>query len=124
MSSRTICVMGRLLDQDDGLGVYGLLGRDIVLREPPYHLWEFRPRPLSRLAASTGLDPVEIRQSKIPPGRAYGRKTALQASVMSLVDAVNLPWTRAFNARGDRLTLVARKPGPAPDAPTPRSSRG
>ena len=92
-----------------GLAIYGLLGSDIVLREPPYHLWEFRPRPLARLAAQTGLDPKRLRQTKIPPGRAYGTKTAAQALAMSLVDAINLPWTQAFNARGDRLTLVARK---------------
>jgi SAM-dependent methyltransferase len=96
-----------------GLRLYRLLGRDIVLREPPYHLWEFRPRPLGRLAARIGLDPVRLRQSKIPPGRAHGRKSPLQASVMSLIDAINLPLTQAFNARGDRLTLLARKPIPA-----------
>jgi len=95
-----------------GLRVYGLLGRDIVLREPPYHLWEFRPRPLARLAASAGLDPVRLRQTKIPPGRAHGRKSALQATAISLIDALNVPLTQAFNARGDRLTLVARKPMP------------
>ena len=92
------------------LRLYGLAGRVIVLREPPYHLWEFRPRPLARLMASAGLETVRLRQTKIPPGRAYGRKSALQATVMSMVDVVNLPVTRAFNARGDRLTLVARKP--------------
>jgi hypothetical protein len=31
---------------------------------------------------------------------------------MSLIDALNVPLTQAFNARGDRLTLVARKPMP------------
>jgi SAM-dependent methyltransferase len=93
-----------------GLRLYGLLGRSIVLREPPYHLWEFRPRPLTRLVRSVGLEPRELRQSKIPPGRAHGAKTGLQRAAMSALDAVNAPLTRVFNARGDRATLVARKP--------------
>lgn len=92
-----------------GLRLYALLGRDIVLREPPYHLWEFRPRPLARLTASAGLEPVRLRQSKIPPGRTHGRKSPLQSAVMGAIDALNVPLTRAFNARGDRLTLLACK---------------
>ena len=93
-----------------GLFLYGLLGRDIVLREPPYHLWEFRPGSLAGLARRCGLDVVAITQSKIPPGRPHGQKSAAQALVMNLLDRVNLPLTRAFNALGDRAVLVARKP--------------
>src|SRR5258707_804355 len=29
-----------------GLTAFAIAGRDIVLREPPYHLWEFTPRSL------------------------------------------------------------------------------
>jgi 2-polyprenyl-3-methyl-5-hydroxy-6-metoxy-1,4-benzoquinol methylase len=93
-----------------GLALYGALGREIVLREPPYHLWEFRPRPLADLARRVGLDVVAIEQSKIPPGRPHGRKSALQALTMNLIDRVNLPLTRAFNVLGDRAVLVARRP--------------
>lgn len=93
-----------------GLALYGALGRDIVLREPPYHLWEFRPDSLERLARAVGLQVVAIEQSKIPPGPRYGRKSALQALVMNAIDALNVPLTRAFNVLGDRAVLVARKP--------------
>jgi hypothetical protein len=38
MSKRTIVVMGRLLDQDDGLGVYGLqLLRELLRLDPDTH---------------------------------------------------------------------------------------
>jgi len=93
-----------------GLALYGLAGRDLVLHEPPYHLWEFRPGSLARLARAVGLEVVAIEQSKIPPGRPHGRKSALQALAMNLLDRVNEPWTRRFNAFGDRAVLVARKP--------------
>ena len=93
-----------------GLALYGLLGRTIVLREPPYHLWEFRPRSLASLARRVGLEPVACEQAKIPPGPRYGRKTALQARVMDAFDVVNVPITRTFNALGDRAVFVARKP--------------
>ena len=93
-----------------GLALYGLAGQSIVLREPPYHLWEFRPASLARLARTVGLEVVAIEQSKIPPGRPHGRKSVVQALVMNALDAVNAPLTRAFNILGDRAMLVARKP--------------
>ena len=93
-----------------GLTLYGLLGRDIVLREPPYHLWEFTPRSLSRLARTCGLEVREFRESKIPPGRAHGEKSAAQRLVMGLVDTLNAPLTRAFNIFGDRGILLAQRP--------------
>jgi 2-polyprenyl-3-methyl-5-hydroxy-6-metoxy-1,4-benzoquinol methylase len=92
------------------LAAAGFCGRTLVLREPPYHLWEFRPGPLARLFAAVGLEVVSIRQGKIPPGRPHGRKSALEAAAMAAIDAVNLPLTRAFNVRGDRAVVVGRRP--------------
>ena len=92
-----------------GLALYGVLGRVIVLREPPYHLWEFTPRPLEGLATRVGLVVERIEQAKIPPGRPHGRKSALQAAAMAALDAVNVPITRAFNVLGDRVVLIARR---------------
>lgn len=94
-----------------GLALYGALGRDIVLREPPYHLWEFTPRSLERLMQSVGLEVTAMEQAKIPPGRPHGNKNAAQAVVMGAIDALNVPLTRLFNAFGDRVVMVARKPG-------------
>ena len=92
------------------LAVYGALGRSIVLREPPYHLWEFTPRTLTELARGVGLDIVSTRQTKIAPGRGHGRKTPLQTAAMFAIDAVNQPLTSVFNVWGDRMTLIARRP--------------
>jgi len=93
------------------LGAFGAVGGTLVLREPPYHLWEFRPGSLARLAQAVGLEVVAIEQSKIPPGRPHGQKRALEALAMSLLDGLNAPLTRTFNVLGDRALLVARKPG-------------
>ena len=71
------------------MGLYGATGRTIVLREPPYHLWEFTPGPLARLFRTVGLEVVWARQSKIPPGRAHGEKSAAQRLAMGTVDAIN-----------------------------------
>lgn len=92
------------------LRVYGLLGRDLVLDEPPYHLWEFTPSSLRRLMQKVGLEVVELRESKIAPGSARGRKRGLQRAVMAALDGLNVPLTNALNAWGDRVVLVARKP--------------
>jgi 2-polyprenyl-3-methyl-5-hydroxy-6-metoxy-1,4-benzoquinol methylase len=88
----------------------GAAGRPIVLREPPYHLWEFTPRSLGALMRAVGLEVVLMEQAKIPPGRPHGRKSAAQQAVMGVMDAVNVPITRAFNAFGDRVVMVARRP--------------
>jgi hypothetical protein len=91
------------------LALYGVLGRSIVLREPPYHLWEFTPGPLEHLFASAGLDVIRARQSKIPPGRTHGEKSVLQRLAMGVVDAFNLALTRLLNVGGDRIVMVGRK---------------
>ncbi|HYM80316.1 MAG TPA: class I SAM-dependent methyltransferase [Candidatus Limnocylindria bacterium] len=91
------------------LGLYGLAGRSIVLREPPYHLWEFTPPSLVRLCRAVGFEVVELRESKISPGRTHGQKRAHERLVMGALDAVNLPLTALVNRWGDRIVLVARK---------------
>lgn len=92
------------------LALYGAAGRTIVLREPPYHLWEFRPGPLARLFRAAGLEVRSARQSKIPPGRPHGEKSALQRSAIAALDALNWPLTRVFGVLGDRIVMVGRKP--------------
>lgn len=92
------------------LGAYRALGRRIVLREPPYHLWEFTPRSLRGLLARVGLETVVLEQAKIPPGRAHGKKSGAQRAVMAALDAVNVPITRALGALGDRVVVIARRP--------------
>ncbi len=92
-----------------GLWLYGAAQRDIVLREPPYHLWEFTPAALRRLLEVVGFQVAEMQQSKIPPGQVHGRKTALQQAVMRGLDTVNEPLTERFNLLGDRVTVTARK---------------
>ena len=100
-----------------GLGMYGLAGRDIVLREPPYHLWEFTSDSLVRVMRAAGLATVRFRESKIAPGNAHGSKSALQRAAMWTLDAVNVPITQAFNVLGDRVVMISRKSGiPEPPA--------
>jgi SAM-dependent methyltransferase len=92
------------------LALYGAAGRTIVLHEPPYHLWEFRPRPLARLFAACGLEVSSVRQGKIAPGAAAGKRGGAQRALVAAIDAVNVPLTRAFNARGDRVVMIGRRP--------------
>jgi 2-polyprenyl-3-methyl-5-hydroxy-6-metoxy-1,4-benzoquinol methylase len=95
-----------------GLALWGsrMLGTSITLAEPPYHLWEFTPRSLLRLMRKVGLEVVVMEQAKIPPGRPHGKKSALQQAVMAAIDTVNVPITKSFNALGDRVVMVARRP--------------
>jgi SAM-dependent methyltransferase len=92
------------------LAVYRAAGATIVLREPPYHLWEFTPRSLRGLFARAGLEITRLAQSKIPPGRPHGRKNALERGALFALDALNLPLTRLLNVAGDRVVIVGRKP--------------
>jgi len=92
------------------LAVYRAAGATIVLREPPYHLWEFTPRSLRVLFEGAGLEVRRLVQSKIPPGRPHGRKSAPERAVLFALDAVNLPLTRLFNRAGDRVVVIGRRP--------------
>ncbi len=94
-----------------GLGLVATraLGRTRWLHEPPYHLWEFTPGPLRRFVGSAGLRVESFLQTKTPPARMK-RRGALEGMALDLLDTVNVAWTRATNTRGDRCTLVARKP--------------
>jgi len=91
------------------LAASAIAKREIVLREPPYHLWEFMPRSLRRLFGRSGLAVVSLAQSKIPPGQVHGRKTGFERGAMRVLDTLNLPITRAFNVLGDRMVLVGQK---------------
>ena len=93
------------------LAAYHAAGATIVLREPPYHLWEFTPQSLRGLIERAGFEVIRLEQSKIPPGRPHGRKSAFERSALYAIDALNLPLTRLFNVAGDRIVMVARKPG-------------
>ena len=77
----------------------------IVLHEPPYHLWEFRPASLHALFERVGLTVSRLEQAKTPPSR----KPGLGHAVMAVIDALNVPWTRATGALGDRVVIVAHK---------------
>ncbi len=93
-----------------GLALYRMAGRTIVLREPPYHLWEFTPRSMRHLAAVSGLEVVKILEGKIAPGSPRGTKSGPERALLRAIDVVNVPVTRAFNAFGDRIVLIARRP--------------
>lgn len=92
-----------------GLTLYGALGRDIVLREPPYHLWEFTTPSLVRVMRAVGLEATEVHESKIAPGQAHGSKSPAQRIVMYVLDLLNAPLTRLLNRFGDRIVVIARK---------------
>ncbi len=92
------------------LAAMAATGRTIVLREPPYHLWEFTPASLRRLVADCGLELVAMRQSKIPAGRPHGTKSAPERLALRVFDAVNVPITRTFRVFGDRVVMIARQP--------------
>jgi len=87
-----------------------ITGRELTLREPPYHLWEFTPGTLEGLLERVGFARVSSRQTKIPPGRPHGCKSLPERAALLAFDLVNWPITRVFNARGDRIQLVARRP--------------
>jgi SAM-dependent methyltransferase len=107
------------------LAAFGALGRTIVLEEPPYHLWEFTPGALAGLMRTVGLEVARVRQSKIPPGHARGRKSGLERAAMAALDALNVPLTAALNVCGDRVVMIARRPPVVPrtlPAPVPAAA--
>ena len=58
---------------------------------------------------SAGFEVVHLRQSKIGPGRAHGRKTVFQRLAMAAIDLVNVPLTNLAGICGDRVVMVGQK---------------
>lgn len=90
-----------------GLAVMDALGKRLFLREPPYHLWEFEPDTLTKLARVSGLTVTSFRQSKTPP--SLGKRRSVAALGVAVLDAINAGWTSLTGTLGDRCTMVARK---------------
>ena len=91
--------------------LYEAPGATIVLREPPYHLWEFTPGSLDA-AVSRGRASrwSECGRARSPRDRPTARRPRSSAARWRAIDAVNVPITRTFNALGDRVTVTAQKP--------------
>ena len=98
-----------------GLALYGLAGRPIVQREPPYHLWEFTPQSLARLFRAAGLEVVGSTQSKIPPGRPHGNKgaEAMEALLQTIAAADSIGGAgaavRSASARPDKARRAGNR---------------
>ena len=90
-----------------GLAAMDAFGRRLVLREPPYHLWEFEPETLAKLVRGAGFEVESFRQSKTPP--SFTKRKGPGALAVAVLDALNVLWTNATGTAGDRCTLVARK---------------
>src|ERR1043166_5951930 len=71
-----------------GLALYGALGRSIVLREPPYHLWEFRPASLARLARAT---PASVARQLGTCSRTSPMYTTSNAA-SAIAASSSVPW--------------------------------
>jgi len=90
-----------------GLGAMDAFGKRLMLREPPYHLWEFEPETLLKLVRAAGLTQESLTQSKTAP--SFAKRKGPGALAVAALDALNVAWTNTFGSAGDRCTLVARK---------------
>ena len=94
-----------------GLGAQALLGRTWRLDEPPYHLWEFTPGPAARADRGRRAGRGVVRAVEDAAGDDARARGALVGPVLHALDTVNVAWTQATNALGDRCMVVARRPG-------------
>jgi len=88
-----------------GSYTHELLGDDWSLLRPDVHPSLFTPETLKRCCTQAGLEVVGIRSSgvRIPNGRGNGLTRALRKTALS--------WLSRVTLKGDRLALLARKPG-------------
>ncbi len=92
-----------------GLALYGLLGKNVTIQLPPYHLFEYRPSSLRNLLHRTGFHVVKESRGTLPPGSVMLRGPALQKIGKKLFQYVNYGLTEAFGILGDRITVYAIK---------------
>ena len=97
-------------DRRFGRWVYGLLGRSMILRTPPYHLVEFTPRTQRLSLERAGFQVLRLEQSKIPPNWRMSAGRAPWFRVAKWAFGVpNAMWTRWTGRDGDRILVVARR---------------
>jgi len=98
------------LDRRLGLAAYKLLGKDKILRQPPYHLLEFTPSTLASALSRAGFQLQWLRQRKIPPvWRNVRRRAPLEHCAKLLIDGPNWLLTTLSGQLGDRAIALAIK---------------
>ncbi len=84
-----------------------LIGASRCLPDGPYHLHEFEPATLQRLA-SRYFKSVTIEQSIVPASRLNIKGGSLAYRLKRTAHRLNEPLTRRFGVCGDRLVMVGR----------------
>ena len=92
-----------------GLAGYRLLGKEKILRIPPYHLVEFVPSTLRRTLETAGFEVVQLQVGAVPI-----RKMGLRGSPVENLGKVTLQLaahasSRLFNRWGDRILAIGRR---------------
>ena len=94
-----------------GFGAYRLLGRQRRMDLPPYHLYEFTPRTITKLLEQNGFRVVDLRNPVKPPAHIrLGGNPLEQATKL----ATQYPtyWLNQLTGRfGDRMFVVAENVG-------------
>ena len=94
-----------------GLTAYRVLGREKVLRIPPYHLMEFVPSTLRRTMETAGFEVVRIRVGAVPISRMGLRGSPIENSGKVALQLAAHATSRALNRWGDRILALGRRPG-------------
>jgi 2-polyprenyl-3-methyl-5-hydroxy-6-metoxy-1,4-benzoquinol methylase len=94
-----------------GFTAYSLLGKNVTVHMPPYHLFEYRPASMHALMTRTGFSIVQLDAGAIPPGEIAMRGSFLQKTGKKVMQYPNAFLTRLTGKWGDRLNVFARKNG-------------
>lgn len=94
-----------------GFAAYSLLGKKATVNMPPYHLFEYRPASMAAMLRRAGFAIAGKSEGIIPPGEVAQRGTGLQNLAKKALQYPNAILTRLFGVLGDRIEMIARKPG-------------
>jgi SAM-dependent methyltransferase len=95
-----------LLSARLGMALYGRTRNFKTLHIPPYHLFEYTPRTLTRVVAAGGLHVRRIEQSTVPLRRMGLRGSRLENLGKGSLQILAGLTSRLCNAGGDRLLAV------------------
>lgn len=99
-----------LLSARIGMGIFRWRRRFKTLTIPPYHLFEYTPRTLSRMMAVAGFEMRGIRQSTVPVGRMGLRGSRLEIAGKVSLQYLAQATAQLLNRGGDRLLATAVRP--------------
>lgn len=89
-------------------GILSLTKKQMKLPDNPYHLFEYTSGTIKKLFQKH-FSHVQVINNIKAPSQLNTKSGSMAYQLKKIIHYINYPYTRIFNAHGDRLTIVATR---------------